>query len=75
MLSDARFETALPCSDLQRAKSFYADRLGLTAADESPAGAFYEGATGPGSFSFPAVAARPVHIARWDSWSPISRPR
>ena len=54
MLSDARFETALPCSDLQRAKSFYADRLGLTAADESPAGAFYEGRDGTRFVLFPS---------------------
>ena len=43
MLSDARFETSLPCSDLQRAKSFYADELGLTPTHEGPAGAFYQG--------------------------------
>ena len=32
MLSDARYETSLPCSDLERAKSFYSDKLGLTPA-------------------------------------------
>ena len=32
MLSDARYEAALPCSNLDRAKSFYADKLGLTPA-------------------------------------------
>ena len=30
MLSDARYETSLPCTDLARAKKFYADKLGLT---------------------------------------------
>lgn len=46
MLSDARYEAALPCSDLERAKSFYADKLGLTPTDEQPAGAFYAGGEG-----------------------------
>jgi len=35
MLSDARYEAALPCSNLDRAKSFYADKLGLTPADSA----------------------------------------
>ena len=52
MLSDARFETALPCSDLERAKSFYADRLGLT--PEGPAGAWYEGRDGTRFILFPS---------------------
>jgi len=46
MLSDARFEAAVPCGDLQRAKSFYAGKLGLTPADETAAGAVYEGRDG-----------------------------
>jgi catechol 2,3-dioxygenase-like lactoylglutathione lyase family enzyme len=54
MLSDARFETSLPCSDLQRAKSFYADKLGLTPTDEGPAGAFYQGRDGTRFILFPS---------------------
>ena len=54
MLSDARFETALPCSDLERAKSFYADRLGLTPAGDGPAGAWYEGRDGTRFILFPS---------------------
>jgi hypothetical protein len=54
MLSDARFETSLPCSDLQRAKSFYADKLGLTPADEGAAGAFYAGRDGTRFILFPS---------------------
>ena len=30
MLAAAHYTAALPCSDLERAKSFYADKLGLT---------------------------------------------
>ena len=54
MLSDARFETSLPCSDLQRAKSFYADKLGLAPAGEGPAGAFYAGRDDTGFILFPS---------------------
>jgi catechol 2,3-dioxygenase-like lactoylglutathione lyase family enzyme len=54
MLSDARFETSLPCSDLQRAKSFYADKLGLVPAGEGPAGTFYAGRDGTGFILFPS---------------------
>jgi predicted enzyme related to lactoylglutathione lyase len=54
MLSDARFETSLPCRDLQRAKSFYADKLGLTPASEGPAGASYVGRDGTRFILFPS---------------------
>src|ERR1700733_13975852 len=54
MLSDARFEAAVPCSDLQRAKSFYADKLCLTPADEGPPGALYEGRDGTRFLLFPS---------------------
>lgn len=54
MLSDARFEASLPCSDLQRAKSFYALKLGLTPSDEGPAGAFYAGRDGTRFILFPS---------------------
>ena len=53
MLSDARFETSLPCSDLQRAKSFYADKLGLTPTDEAGR-AFYQGRDGTRFILFPS---------------------
>jgi predicted enzyme related to lactoylglutathione lyase len=46
MLSDARYETSLPCSDLERAKAFYSDKLGLTPASEQAAGVLYEGHDG-----------------------------
>ena len=46
MLPDARYSASLPCSDLERAKSFYADKLGLTPADEQPGRLFYQGHSG-----------------------------
>ena len=54
MLSDARYEAALPCGNLDRAKSFYAGKLGLTPADEQPAGALYSGRDGTRFLLFPS---------------------
>lgn len=54
MLSDARYQTSLPCSDLARAKKFYTDKLGLAPADEQPAGAIYEGGDGTRFILFPS---------------------
>ena len=34
MLSDSKVEANIPASDLQRARDFYADKLGLTPAEE-----------------------------------------
>ena len=34
MLSDSRVEANIPAGDIERAKAFYADKLGLTAATE-----------------------------------------
>ena len=34
MLSDSRVEANIPAADIERAKAFYADKLGLTPADE-----------------------------------------
>lgn len=46
MLSAARYSAALPCSDLERARSFYADRLGLVPAEEQPGRLVYAGRSG-----------------------------
>jgi catechol 2,3-dioxygenase-like lactoylglutathione lyase family enzyme len=46
MLSAARYSAALPCRDLDRAKSFYTDKLGLTPADEQEGRLFYQGRSG-----------------------------
>jgi catechol 2,3-dioxygenase-like lactoylglutathione lyase family enzyme len=52
MLSDASYAAALPCSDLQRAKSFYADKLGLVPVGEMPDRIFYKGRDGTGFLLF-----------------------
>jgi predicted enzyme related to lactoylglutathione lyase len=57
MLSDASYQTSLPCSDLGRAKKFYAGKLGLTPAGERPAGAIYEGGDGSRFILFPSVGS------------------
>jgi len=54
MLASARFHTALPCSDFERAKAFYAEKLGLTPSEEQPGGAFYDGAGGTRFLLFPS---------------------
>ena len=44
MLSDARYHATLPVADLERARRFYSETLGLEPAEETPAGLFYIGA-------------------------------
>jgi catechol 2,3-dioxygenase-like lactoylglutathione lyase family enzyme len=43
MLKDATFQATIPAQDLERARRFYADKLGLTPAEESPAGLRFDG--------------------------------
>ena len=53
MIKDLRTHTTLPAADLERAKKFYADKLGLTPATESPSGIFYELAGGARFILYP----------------------
>src|SRR5205807_9204919 len=46
MLSNARVATRLPAQDLNRARRFYAEKLGLEPADERPGGLLYRPASG-----------------------------
>ena len=41
MLSDFEVSATVPASDLERARKFYAEKLGLRPAEETPAGLFY----------------------------------
>jgi predicted enzyme related to lactoylglutathione lyase len=52
MFKDARAAAALPAQDLQRAKAFYRDKLGLTPIDENPGGMLYELTKGTGFLVF-----------------------
>ena len=47
MLKDSTVTAIVPATDLGRARSFYADTLGLTPSQEFPGGLFYT--TGPGT--------------------------
>ena len=53
MLSEARVHPTLPASDLQRARSFYAEKLGLTPSQETPGGLFYDCAAGTRFLVYP----------------------
>src|SRR5947209_376448 len=41
MLANRPTHTTLPATDLERAKRFYAEKLGLTPESETPGGVFY----------------------------------
>ena len=55
-LAGARVATRLPCEDLERARRFYRDVLGLEPAEERDGGLLYHGASG--SFALFASAGR-----------------
>jgi catechol 2,3-dioxygenase-like lactoylglutathione lyase family enzyme len=46
MLSTGRTATRLPAQDLQRARRFYAEKLGLEPVDERPGGLLYRSTSG-----------------------------
>jgi catechol 2,3-dioxygenase-like lactoylglutathione lyase family enzyme len=46
MLNDGRVATRLPAQDLQRARAFYAQKLGLEPSEERPGGLLYRCASG-----------------------------
>jgi catechol 2,3-dioxygenase-like lactoylglutathione lyase family enzyme len=58
MLANARSATRLPAQDLDRARAFYADTLGLQPAEERPGGILYRPAGG-GEFALFASAGAP----------------
>jgi catechol 2,3-dioxygenase-like lactoylglutathione lyase family enzyme len=46
MLKDGRVATRLPAQDLDRARRFYSEKLGLEPSEERPGGLLYEPAQG-----------------------------
>lgn len=46
MLNDAQFEARIPTQDLDRARRWYAEKLGLEPVEERDGGLRYEGASG-----------------------------
>jgi catechol 2,3-dioxygenase-like lactoylglutathione lyase family enzyme len=57
VLQDSHISTRLPAQDLDRARAFYSEKLGLEPAEERPGGLRYECASG--RFSLFASAGRP----------------
>lgn len=53
MLKDARVHPTLPAQDLDRAKAFYRDQLGLEPSNEMAGGAFYAVGHGTRFLLFP----------------------
>jgi catechol 2,3-dioxygenase-like lactoylglutathione lyase family enzyme len=49
MLANYPIHATLPATDLERAKRFYTEMLGLTAESEAPEGIFYRSGVGPGA--------------------------
>jgi predicted enzyme related to lactoylglutathione lyase len=46
MLTNARTATTLPVVDLERAKTFYSEKLGLKQTDDVPGGVMFEAGSG-----------------------------
>ena len=54
MLNEAVAGAALPAQDIERAKSWYADKLGLKPSEENPGGLTYEVGGGSTFLVFPS---------------------
>ena len=74
MLKDGRVATRLPAQDLQRARAFYAEKLGLEPSEERPGGLLYRCASGEFAL-FESAGASPgtftqMSWARSTIWPP-----
>jgi predicted enzyme related to lactoylglutathione lyase len=67
-LSQARVAPTIPASDMDRAKRFYGDTLGLKSTMENPAGVMYECGGGTGIFVYPTdqAGANPATYLSFD---------
>jgi catechol 2,3-dioxygenase-like lactoylglutathione lyase family enzyme len=67
MLNDSKVTANVPASNLDRARSFYADMLGLVPADENPGGLIYTTKGGTTFFLYQTeYAGQAGHtIAQW----------
>jgi catechol 2,3-dioxygenase-like lactoylglutathione lyase family enzyme len=57
LLAELPIHTALPVTDLERAKRFYAEKLGLRPESEMPDGVFYQCGAGTRFLLFPSQGA------------------
>ena len=53
MLSDTKVHTTLPVLDMERAKRFYSEKLGLEPSGEAPGGVFYDAGSGTRFLLYP----------------------
>jgi len=67
MLKDSTVTANIPAADLGRARSFYADKLGLTPVDENPGGLVYTTGSGSSFFLYETeYAGQAGHtVAQW----------
>jgi len=67
MLNDSAVTANIPASDLDRARRFYADTLGLTPVSENPGGLVYSTAAGTWFFLYETESAGQAShtIAQW----------
>jgi catechol 2,3-dioxygenase-like lactoylglutathione lyase family enzyme len=66
MLEHGDVTTRLPAQDLERARAFYADKLGLEPVEERPGGLLYR--CGNGSFALFASAGAPSGTHTQMAW-------
>jgi catechol 2,3-dioxygenase-like lactoylglutathione lyase family enzyme len=68
MLAKYRVGATLPASDMERAKRFYTEKLGLEPTQEMGGGVAFECAEGTGIFVFPSPNAGkcPTTYAGWE---------
>lgn len=57
MLSSRRVYATIPASDVERAKKWYADKLGLTPREDGPSGTVYALGDGTGFLLYPTANA------------------
>jgi catechol 2,3-dioxygenase-like lactoylglutathione lyase family enzyme len=57
MLSDRRVHTTIPCADLERAKTWYAEKLGFTPVRVLPTGVFFDAGEGTRFVLYPTPNA------------------
>ena len=61
MLSEGRTATRIPAQDLQRARAFYSEKLGLEPSEERPGGLLYRCASGEFALFESSGAASGTH--------------
>ena len=63
MLGNASVAPTLPAVDMERAKRFYQEKLGLTVVHETPAGTAFTAGNGTSLFIYPRRATKADHTA------------